>query len=108
MLEHYSRGNIYSLCTAYTDGVEQAIHRLTSTDIGQVRRLMSFRPYVESLASSEEVIALLTQDDYLKRKLPNLLRNVHEYLFNFNLSLEILQVFVGDLPKSPLGKQVGL
>jgi origin recognition complex subunit 3 len=106
MLEHYSRGNIYALCTAYTDDVEKAIQRLTPSDIGQLRRLLSFRPYVESLASSEDVIAVLTQDDYLKRKLPKLLRDVHEYLFNLHLSLDILRVFVGDLPKSPLGKQV--
>jgi hypothetical protein len=106
MLEHYSQGNVYSLCTVYDEIIEKRIRNLTPTDIEQIRHLMSFRAYVESIENSDEIIALLTQDDYVKRKLPILVKNIHYYFFNFHLSLELLLVFVNDLPKTPLGKQV--
>lgn len=80
------------------------IKSLTHEDMETIRHLLSFRPYVEALNDCQKVIAILTDDGYLKKKLPKLLRDCHLHFIYFRTFLEFLTVLVQNLPKSPLGK----
>ncbi|XP_055600786.1 origin recognition complex subunit 3 [Uranotaenia lowii] len=108
LMEHYFQGSIYALCSATTDQeeLEEAVEQLTANDLEDIRQLLSFRPLIESLNNPQEVVDFLTKDDYLRRMLPSLLIDVHNFWFTFHCSLEMLQVLVQDLPKTPLGKQL--
>ncbi|XP_058834910.1 origin recognition complex subunit 3 [Topomyia yanbarensis] len=108
LMEHYFQGNIYALCSVTNDRdeLEEAIEQLTSTDLENIRQLLSFRPLIESLDNPQEVIDFLTKDDYLRRMLPSMIIEVHNFWFTFHCSLEILQALILDLPKTPLGKQL--
>ncbi|XP_055529762.1 origin recognition complex subunit 3 [Wyeomyia smithii] len=108
VMEHFFQGNIYALCSVTNDrdDLEEAIDLLSSADLENIRQLMSFRPLIESLDNPQEVIDFLTKDDYLRRMLPSLIIDVHNFWFTFHCALEMLQVLTLDLPKSPLGKQL--
>ena len=105
MLEHYSQGNIYALCSNFIE-TPNIINSLSHNDLENIRRLLSFRPYVESQTDNKAIIQLLTDDEYLKNELFYMARNVHDYWFFFHFSLQVLHVLVNDLPKYPFGKQV--
>ncbi|XP_067627663.1 origin recognition complex subunit 3 [Eurosta solidaginis] len=104
LMEHYFQGNAYALCTNYSDSLNR-IKALSHEDIESIRRLLSFRPYVEGINDCKRIIAILTDDTYLKKKLPQLLRDCHIHFMLLRIYLEFLTVLVGDLPKCPLGKQ---
>ncbi|XP_058458953.1 origin recognition complex subunit 3 isoform X2 [Malaya genurostris] len=108
LMEHYFQGNIYALCSVTNDRdeLEEAVAQLDSNDLENIRQLLSFRALIESLHNPQEVIDFLTKDDYLRRLLPQMLIEVHNFWFTFNCSLEMLQVLILDLPKDPLGKQL--
>lgn len=107
-MEHYFQGTIYGLCSVTSDReeLEEAVEQLSATDLENIRQLLSFRPLIESLDNPREVIDFLTKDDYLRRMLPSILIEVHNFWFMFHCSLEMLQVLVQDLPRTPLGKQL--
>ncbi|XP_014099933.2 origin recognition complex subunit 3 [Bactrocera oleae] len=105
LMEHFFQGNAYALCANYTASLSR-IKALTHEDIESIRRLLSFRPYVESINDCKRIIAILTDDSYLKKKLPQLLRDCHIHFMLLRIFLEFLTVLVGDLPKCPLGKQL--
>lgn len=102
-MEHFFQGNAYALCCRYSDSFNK-INKLTSDDLESIRKLMSFRPYVESLNDCKSIIAILTEDEYLRKQLPDLLRQCHDHFMLLRIFLEFLTVLVEDLPKSPLGK----
>ncbi|XP_050324671.1 origin recognition complex subunit 3 [Bactrocera neohumeralis] len=104
LMEHFFQGNAYALCANYTASLNR-IKDLTHEDIESLRRLLSFRPYVESINDCKRIIAILTDDSYLKKKLPQLLRDCHIHFMLLRIFLEFFTVLVGDLPKCPLGKQ---
>ncbi|XP_055854624.1 origin recognition complex subunit 3 [Episyrphus balteatus] len=103
LMEHFFQGNAYALCTSYFSSLKM-IKYLTHEDMETIRHLLSFRPYVESLNDCQSIIAILTDDGYLKKKLPKLLRDCHLHFIYFRAFLEFLTVLVQDLPKSPMGK----
>ncbi|KAH8418571.1 hypothetical protein KR222_002221, partial [Zaprionus bogoriensis] len=103
LMEHYFAGNAYALCTSYSQALSR-IQQLTHEDVETIRRLLSFRPYVEQINDCKRIIAVLTDDDYLKKKLPQLLRDCLLYFLLFRCSLEFFTELVGDLPRCPLGK----
>lgn len=107
-MEHYFQGAIYALCSVANDRdeLEDAVEQLSGADMENIRQLLSFRPLIESLDNPQEVIDFLTKDDYLRRMLPSMLIEVHNFWFTFHCSLEMLQALVQDLPKIPLGKQL--
>lgn len=80
------------------------IKSLTHEDMETIRHLLSFRPYVEALNDCKKVIAILIDDAYLKKKLPQLLRDCHLHFIYFRTFLEFFTLLVQDLPKCPLGK----
>ncbi|XP_053965995.1 origin recognition complex subunit 3 [Anastrepha ludens] len=104
LMEHFFQGNAYALCSNYSSSLNQ-IKALTHADIESIRHLLSFRPYVESINDCKRIIAILTDDNYLKKKLPQLLRDCHIHFMLLRIFIEFLAVLVGDLPKCPLGKQ---
>ncbi|XP_016957269.1 origin recognition complex subunit 3 [Drosophila biarmipes] len=103
LMEHYFGGNAFALCTAYSKALG-CIKQLTHEDMETIRRLPSFRPYVEQINDCKRIIAVLTDDEYLKKKLPQLLRDCLLHFLLFRSSLEFLTELVGDLPRCPLGK----
>ncbi|XP_053679319.1 origin recognition complex subunit 3 [Anopheles nili] len=107
-LEHYCRKSINGLCAFVNDknDIIAMVKELSSSELEQIRQLPSFRSYVESLQHPQDVIDILTCDDYMKQTLPKMLIKVHNFWFTFHCALVILQSLVGDLPKSPLGKQL--
>lgn len=105
MIEHYFRGKIYALCDSYHESVK-LIKTLDHEDLEAIRHLMSFRPYVESLTDCKEVISILTDDEFLRKKLPKLLRECHVYIVIQRIFLEFFKVIIEDLPKQPLGHQI--
>lgn len=106
MMEHFHGSPVKSLCCP-NDLIEENVSKLTEQDLENVRRLGSFRPYVESKPASTRIL-LLTDDDYFKFDLVKALNSFHEYLSNFHLMLKLLLIFVKDLPDFPLGKQVNI
>lgn len=102
-MEHYFQGNAYALCCNYSTSLTK-IKALTHDDMEMIRKQLSFRPYVESINDCKRIIAILTDDDYLKKKLPSLLKECHIYFMLYRIFLEFLTVLVEDLPKCPLGK----
>ncbi|XP_020815649.1 origin recognition complex subunit 3 [Drosophila serrata] len=103
LMEHFFGGNAFALCTDYSRALGRIKH-LSHDDIESIRRLPSFRPYVEQINDCKRIIAVLTDDDYLKKKLPQLLRDCMLHFLLFRSSLEFLTELVGDLPRYPLGK----
>ncbi|XP_073813440.1 origin recognition complex subunit 3 [Musca autumnalis] len=103
LMEHFFQGNAYALCCNYSTSLTK-IKALTHDDMEVIRKQLSFRPYVESINDCKRIIAILTDDDYLKKKLPSLLKDCHIYFILYRIFLEFLTVLVEDLPKCPLGK----
>lgn len=103
MMEHFFQGNAYTLCTRYSQAVSN-IEMLTHGDLESIRQLLSFRPYVEQIKDPKEIIALLTDDSYLKQQLLALMKDCHLYYLMMRVTLELITVLVEDLPKNPLGK----
>ncbi|XP_030554599.1 origin recognition complex subunit 3 [Drosophila novamexicana] len=103
LMEHYFAGNAFALCTSYSQALGR-IKQLTHDDMETIRRLPSFRPYVEQINDCKRIIAVLTDDDYLKKKLPQLLRDCLLHFMLFRCCLEFFTELVGDLPRCPLGK----
>lgn len=103
LMEHFFAGNAYALCTSYSLALGR-IQQLTHDDVETIRRLPSFRPYVEQINDCKRIIAILTDDEYLKKKLPQLLRDCLLHFMLFRTCLEFFTELVGDLPRCPLGK----
>lgn len=104
-MEHFYQGNAYSLCTDYA-GMEAAIQQLNTEDLIAIRHLPSFRMHVETMTDCRQVIAILTDDDFLMTMLPHLIQAVHRYFRMFYAMLQLLLALVQDLPKNGLGKNV--
>nr|XP_042109349.1 origin recognition complex subunit 3 isoform X6 [Ovis aries] len=80
-------------------------HFLSANQCENIRRLPSFRRYVEK-QSSQKQVALLTSDRSLKEETQSLLENLHVYHTNYFLVLRCLHQFTSSLPKYPLGRQI--
>ncbi|XP_053658357.1 origin recognition complex subunit 3 [Anopheles marshallii] len=107
-MDHYFQKSINALSAIINDEDElkTMINDLSPSELGQIRQLPSFRPYVESQQNPQDVVDLLTNDDHLKRSLAPMIMQVHNYWFTFYCAMHMLQTLVGDLPKAPLGKQM--
>lgn len=103
LMEHFFAGNAYALCTSYSVALGR-IQQLSHDDVETIRRFPSFRPYVEQINDCKRIIAILTDDEYLKKKLPQLLRDCMLHFMLFRICLEFFTELVGDLPRCPLGK----
>lgn len=115
MLTHYSQGAVYAVCTPSCIQSMEIIQKMSGNEfehisheeIEQIRHLPSFRPLVESLKSPSEVIAMLSDDEFLMNALGPLVRNIYCYFIKFHCYMRVLMIVVKDLPHAPLGKHLG-
>ncbi|NXG71011.1 ORC3 protein, partial [Baryphthengus martii] len=104
MVEHFYSQPLSVLCCQLVDATKR-VDSLSHEQCENIRRLPSFRRYVES-QESEKQIALLTEDSFLKETTLKLLEDLHVYHENYVSVLRCLHVFTSSLPKYPLGKQI--
>ncbi|XP_068005349.1 origin recognition complex subunit 3 isoform X2 [Melanerpes formicivorus] len=104
IVEHFYSQPLSVLCCQLEDAKKQA-NALSHGQCENVRRLPSFRRYVESQVS-EKQIALLTEDSCLKEAVQELLEDLQVYHENYVSVLRCLHIFTSFLPKHPLGKQI--
>lgn len=105
-MEHYYKGNAFSLCCPSYEESLQMIKKLKHSDIEDIRQLQSFRNYVESKEKPQEIIDLLEKDDYFLKDLEPLLKNIYRYLNKFHCFVRLLFTLTKNLPKNFIGKQL--
>ncbi|KAL2792287.1 origin recognition complex subunit 3 isoform 2, partial [Daubentonia madagascariensis] len=104
LLEHFYSQPLSVLCCNLPEA-KRRINFLSDNQCENIRRLPSFRRYVEKQASEKQV-ALLTNERFLKEETQSLLENLHVYHTNYFLVLRCLHKFTSSLPKYPLGRQI--
>ncbi|NP_001384958.1 origin recognition complex subunit 3 isoform 3 [Gallus gallus] len=104
IVEHFHSNPLSVLCCQLEEA-KRRVNSLSHNQCENVRRLPSFRRYVESQVS-EKQIALLTVDSSLKEAVQKLLEDLNVYHENYFPILRCLHVFTSSLPKYPLGKQI--
>ncbi|NWX82707.1 ORC3 protein, partial [Nothoprocta pentlandii] len=104
IVEHFYSQPLSVLCCQLSEA-KKRVNSLSHSQCENIRRLPSFRRYVES-QESEKQIALLTSDNFLKEAVQKLLEDLHVYHENYLPVLRCLHVFTSSLPKYPLGKQI--
>ncbi|XP_040974564.1 origin recognition complex subunit 3 isoform X3 [Aquila chrysaetos chrysaetos] len=104
IVEHFYSQPLSVLCCQLVD-TKKRVNYLSHDQCENIRRLPSFRRYVEGQVS-EKQIALLTADSCLKEVTLKLLEDLHVYHENYVSVLRCLHVFTSSLPKYPLGKQI--
>ncbi|XP_006178645.1 origin recognition complex subunit 3 isoform X2 [Camelus ferus] len=104
LLEHFCSQPLSVLCCNLPEA-KRRINFLSDNQCENIRRLPSFRRYVEKQASEKQV-ALLTNERVLKEETQSLLENLHVYHMNYFLVLRYLHQFTSSLPKYPLGRQI--
>ncbi|XP_010284947.1 PREDICTED: origin recognition complex subunit 3-like [Phaethon lepturus] len=104
IVEHFYSQPLSVLCCQLVDA-KKRVNSLSHDQCENIRRLPSFRRYVEGQVS-EKQIALLTADNFLKETVQKLLEDLHVYHENYVPVLRCLHVFTSSLPKYPLGKQI--
>ncbi|XP_062428762.1 origin recognition complex subunit 3 isoform X2 [Rhea pennata] len=104
IVEHFYSQPLSVLCCQLVEA-KKRVNSLSHSQCENIRRLPSFRRYVESQVS-EKQIALLTADNFLKEVIQKLLEDLHVYHETYVPVLRCLHVFTSSLPKYPLGKQI--
>ncbi|XP_036895257.1 origin recognition complex subunit 3 isoform X5 [Sturnira hondurensis] len=104
LLEHFYSQPLSVLCCNLPEA-KGRIHFLSDNQCENIRRLPSFRRYVEKQAAEKQV-ALLTNERFLKEETQSLLENLQVYHTNYFLILRCLHQFTSSLPKYPLGRQI--
>uniref|UniRef100_A0A8D0IA54 Origin recognition complex subunit 3 n=1 Tax=Sus scrofa TaxID=9823 RepID=A0A8D0IA54_PIG len=104
LLEHFYSQPLSVLCCNLLEA-KRRIRFLSNNQCENIRRLPSFRRYVEKQALEKQV-ALLTNEIFLKEEAQSLLENLHVYHTNYFLVLRGLHQFTSSLPKYPLGRQI--
>lgn len=109
LLNHYSNGNAYALCSITFQQAKTTIKKLKHNDFELIRRLPSFRPYVEALLTNNQaqlVIDIFQIDEKLREQLFGLIQNLYIYFLKYFGQLRILWTLVRDLPNAPMGKRL--
>ncbi|XP_030876889.1 origin recognition complex subunit 3-like, partial [Leptonychotes weddellii] len=104
LLEHFYSQPLSVLCCNLPEA-KRRINFLSDNQCENIRRLPSFRRFVEKQASEKQV-ALLTNERFLKEEIQSLLENLHVYHSNYFLVLRCFHHFTSSLPKYPLGRQI--
>uniref|UniRef100_A0A8C5JJ28 Origin recognition complex subunit 3 n=1 Tax=Junco hyemalis TaxID=40217 RepID=A0A8C5JJ28_JUNHY len=104
IVEHFYSQPLSVLCCHLAD-IKKRVYSLSHDQCENIRRLPSFRRYVEKQESGKQ-IELLTNDSFLKEETEKLLGDLHVYHENYVRILRCLHVFTSSLPKYPLGKQI--
>nr|XP_034824414.1 origin recognition complex subunit 3 isoform X2 [Maniola hyperantus] len=104
MMDHYYGDNIKALCCT-RDKIEETVSKLTSGDLENIRRLLSFRPFFD-IQDIQTKIGLFANDNFFRKVLCKEMHKLHDYLHSFYLCVRLLSALVKDLPKNILGKTV--
>uniref|UniRef100_A0A8D0KFZ6 Origin recognition complex subunit 3 n=1 Tax=Salvator merianae TaxID=96440 RepID=A0A8D0KFZ6_SALMN len=104
LLEHFYSNPLSVLCCELREASKR-VSSLSRSQCENLRRLPSFRRFVESQESNKQTV-LLTDDQCLKETTQALLQGLHTYHENYSPVLQCLHVFISSLPKYPLGKQI--
>lgn len=104
LLEHFHLQPLSVLCCDLPEA-KKRVKFFSVNQCENIRRLPSFRRYVEKQASEKQV-ALLTNETVLKEETQLLLENLYVYHMNYFLVLRCLHNFTSCLPKYPLGRQI--
>ncbi|XP_074115013.1 origin recognition complex subunit 3 [Cotesia typhae] len=102
MFQHFFGNNLTSLCCT-RDITDQAIGKLSTEDLDDIRSLPSVVKYVEKhkIQGKEDM-----DDESLKWLVGKFLQQFHDSTSRFFIILKCLHYFVSSLPGSPLGKQL--
>lgn len=104
IMEYFYSSPLSVLCCEATE-LEGRIEELNDDALEELRKLMSFRKYVEGRPVREQ--KMLLQDDwYLKNVVSSLLTELHKYHSTFFPMLRVLYTFTKDLPKTSMGRQL--
>lgn len=112
LLDHYSNGNAYAVCSIQFQQAKRTIEKLKPNDFELIRRLPSFRTYVETLLKSGRadqaklVIDIFERDEILRKQLFTLIQNIYIYFTKFYGQIRFLWTLVKDLPHAPMGKRL--
>ncbi|KAJ6665801.1 hypothetical protein lerEdw1_001273 [Lerista edwardsae] len=104
LLEHFYSNPLSVLCCELPEA-RKRVNFLSHNQCENIRRLPSFRRFVESQVSNKQTV-LLTDDGCLKETVQALLQDLHSYHDNYFPILRCLHAFTSSLPKYPLGKQI--
>ncbi|XP_056152114.1 origin recognition complex subunit 3 [Lampris incognitus] len=104
LLEHFYSQPLSVMCCIKKEALVNAT-QLSHKDCERVRKLPSFRSYVETQEPQEQV-KLLTSDTHVKEVCQKLLKSLHKYHKNYYPILRCLHTLTSSLPRCPLGKQI--
>ncbi|CAG5076045.1 Similar to ORC3: Origin recognition complex subunit 3 (Spermophilus citellus) [Cotesia congregata] len=102
MFQHFFGNNLTSLC-CNRKTIDQAIGKLSTEDLDDIRRLPSVVKYTEKhkIKGKEDM-----DDESLKWLVGKFLQQFHDSTSGFFIILKCLHYLVSSLPGSPLGKQL--
>lgn len=112
LLDQYSHGNAYSICSTTFNRAKKNISKLKHNDLETIRQLPSFRPYVEAIIakgdreSAKLAMAILDDDEFFRKQLTELVRDIYAYFLTFYGIIRVLCGLVKDLPNAPMGKRL--
>ncbi|XP_042299417.1 origin recognition complex subunit 3-like isoform X1 [Sceloporus undulatus] len=104
LLEHFYSQPLSVLCCEPQEA-KKRVNVLSHSQCENIRRLPSFRRFVERQISNQQTV-LLTDDRGLKETVHVLLQDLHTFHENYFPVLCCLHAFTSSLPKYPLGKQI--
>lgn len=105
LMEHFSDCDSASILCCYEDDIKATVKKVSTASLNDIRKLGSFKSYVESRPLQERRALLLNDDEFLA-VIPQLLQDVHDYHTYFVPTLHCLHALVHQLPKHPLGRQL--
>lgn len=106
LLEHYLHGNAYALCANTFELALENIAHLKHNDLETIRRLPSFRPYVEAMTDDNGVIDIFEKDEYFREVLEQLVFDYYSHVLRFHGYVRALFNLVKNLPQTPLGRRL--
>ncbi|XP_058472192.1 origin recognition complex subunit 3 isoform X1 [Solea solea] len=104
LLEHFHSQPLSVLCCKKKEA-RRNLMQLSHANLERVRKLPSFKRYVEKQEQQEQV-NLLQDDGHLKEACQKLMKDLHKYHKNYYPVLRCLHTLASTLPRYPLGKQI--
>uniref|UniRef100_T1I436 Uncharacterized protein n=1 Tax=Rhodnius prolixus TaxID=13249 RepID=T1I436_RHOPR len=107
VIEHFREGGtvVGLLCCSEKD-IKRNIARMSHNHLEDLRRIDSFKKYVERLEDEQLANALLNDDIIAKEEILKLMLQLRKTIKEFYLCLHILHLLVSQLPNTPLGAQM--
>ncbi|KAK9499428.1 hypothetical protein O3M35_002468 [Rhynocoris fuscipes] len=107
VMEHFREGGAsVSLLCCFEKDLEKNISKMDRTHLDAIRRINSFKAYLEKIKDEKVVDLLLNDDEFTKKEILKLMKQLRLTIKEFYLSLQILHLFVSQLPSAPLGVQL--